>query len=64
VVAIRCGLDDDPAVTVTFADLAEPQTFAVHVTTRRMTIQIIRTTQEPERDLTAISEPAFEGHPA
>src|SRR6266511_1970722 len=54
----------DPAVTVTFADLAELQTFTVDVRTRRVTIEITRTTAAPERDFTAISELAFVGHPA
>lgn len=64
VVAVRCSFDDDPAVSVAFADLAELQSFAVDVTTRRVTIEITRTTAAPERDFTAISELAFEGHPA
>jgi hypothetical protein len=64
VVAVRCSFDHDPAVTVTFADLAELQTFTVDVRTRRVTIEITRTTAAPERDFTAISELAFVGHPA
>jgi hypothetical protein len=64
VVAVRCCFDDDPALSVTFTDLAELQTLAVNVTTRRVTIEITRTTAAPERDFTAVSELAFEGHPA
>src|SRR6266536_267104 len=64
VVAVRCSFDHDPAVTVTFADLAELQTFTVDVRTRRVTIEITRTTAAPERDFTAISELAFVGNPA
>jgi hypothetical protein len=64
VVAVRCSFDHDPPVTVTFADLAELQTFTVDVRTRRVTIEITRTTATPERDFTAISELAFVGHPA
>jgi hypothetical protein len=64
VVAVRCSFDDDPAVTVTFADLAQLQAVAVDVTTRKVTIQITQTTAPPERDFTAISELAFQGRPA
>jgi hypothetical protein len=64
VVSVRCSFDHDPAVTVSFSDLAELQSFGVSVTTTTVTIEILQTTQAPERDFTAISELAFEGRPA
>lgn len=64
VVAVRCSFDDDPAITVTFADLAQLQAVAVDVTTRKVNIEITQTTASPERDFTAISELAFQGRPA
>ena len=64
VLAVRCTFDGGAPLTLTFADSPTLQAIAVDVTTRTVTIEITQTTPAPERDFTAISELAFQGHRA